>query len=1328
MAALSSERYVLLNRLADEFAERYRRGERPSLQEYLDRYPELADEIREYFPALAEVEQVKENRREVREPPSDGPMPPLQRMGDYRIIREIGHGGMGVVYEAEQVSLGRHVAVKVLPRQLRQDARTKSRFEREAKAAAKLHHTNIVPVFGVGEHDGLRYYVMQFIQGSGLDEVLEELKRLQPGPNGPVSAPKFTDGESTAPLTNVSTTDLARSLLTGGFVLAAEQEGNGPAAASAATVDRASGVAAGKAPPVRTPVARRHSDTGSLSSSSGMLPGVAAAQQSGKKRPTYWQSVARIGVQVAEALDHAHKHGVLHRDVKPSNLLLDNSGTVWVTDFGLAKVEDQQNLTETGDILGTLRYMPPEAFDGRADQRGDIYSLGLTLYELLAMRPAFDDKERNQLIRRVTTEEPPRLDKLNRDIPRDLVTIVHKAIDREMVRRYATAATLAGDLKRFLADEPIQARRVSPTERSWRWCRRNPVVAGLTVALALAFLAGFAGVTWKWRDAERQKGIARAAEQSESAQRKFAVDQANLATAEADRSRRLLYASDMSLAQQAWEAGDTGRARALLERQWPQAGQEDLRGFEWRYLWSLCQDGSRQTLRGHSGEVTAVVFSPDGKTLASTGSDRSIRLWDVASRRHVKLVGPKVSSVAFAPDGKTLALVGGGSQAVQLWDVAARCEGTAMPHPVEIEALAFSPDGKLLATCGRDPTVRIWDAATRQQLDTLAGHTGGVKCVAFSPDGTTLASGGTDNTARLWDVAARRAIATLRGHTDWVESLSFSPDGKTLASASDDTTVRLWDTAHGQPVKILRGHKTQLTSVAFSPDGKTFATGGGEGTVRMWDSMTKEVTSLLRGHSAPITAVAFAPDGRSLVSGSRDGTIKVWDIAARPDPNILTGHKAWLSSLALSPDGKTLAVSDADEQDNTVKLWDLASRQPVGIMSGHKRAVCCVAFAPNGQTLATGSGDCTVRLWDVATKEQLQEFPHDGGVLSVAFSPDGKLLAAGQGYDSVLVRDLATGHKVAELRPAYRVRFSPDGALMAASAHNIVRLWDVATWKPLAMLPRRTTEVLGLAFSPDSRTLATRDGGGTLWLWDLVQNREIGSSRGHTPTTSENFAGCVAFSPDGRRMATSGGDSAVKLWDVGLLQEVATLTGHDGPVYGVAFTPDGNTLATASGDTTARLWQAPPLESVLREPAGVLSVPPVETFRLFWLQFHGNAGASMATEGDVHRIDVTAVDGNDWHVQLCQVFNDLQEGTTYTVRFRARADAPRLLALSSQINEPDWRSIGLNERVPLSDAWRAYEFEFQAKGLARLNNIIFNVGERTGTVWIADFTLTKAAK
>jgi serine/threonine protein kinase len=372
----SSANYVLLTRLADEFAARYRAGERPSLQEYIDRYPELADDIRDLLPAMVEIEQAKEHYQEA----TPAAAPALQQLGDFRIIREVGQGGMGVVYEAEQVSLGRHVALKLLPRGLLPDARAKQRFEREARAAARLHHTNIVPVFGVGEQDGMPYYVMQFIQGLGLDQVLLELQRLRPGAEGGV-------GARPVPRSDVSAADVARSLLTGQFA---------PAAGPEATVDHAPARATDPGPAAG-------SDASAPSSSAVVLPGQSRdGSKTAGRKPTYWQSVARIGVQVAEALEYAHKQGVRHRDIKPSNLLLDTQGTVWVTDFGLAKADDQQDLTRTGDILGTLRYMPPEAFDGKADARGDLYSLGLTLYELLAFRPAFEERERNRLIQQVT--------------------------------------------------------------------------------------------------------------------------------------------------------------------------------------------------------------------------------------------------------------------------------------------------------------------------------------------------------------------------------------------------------------------------------------------------------------------------------------------------------------------------------------------------------------------------------------------------------------------------------------------------------------------------------------------------------------------------------------------------------------------------------------------------------------------------------------------------------------------------------------------------------------------------------------------------------------
>jgi WD40 repeat protein len=876
-------------------------------------------------------------------------------------------------------------------------------------------------------------------------------------------------------------------------------------------------------------------------------------------------------------------------------------------------------------------------------------------------------------------------------------------------------------LQRFVDDEPIRARRASLPERSWRWCKRNPLVAGLTAALALVFVAGFAGVTWKWRDAERQKDFARAAEWKEAAQRAIAVQQADIAIQEADRSRRFLYASDMNLAHHAWDVGDTGRARALLKRQWPEAGQDDLRGFEWRYLWRFCQEGSRQTLRGHTGAVTTAALAPDGKTLATSGSDHSIRIWDLASQRHIRLLGLGSVSLAFAPDGKTLAIAGGWVRRdVRVWDVAARCQRASFWHRSAAVDVAFSPDGKLLATACADRTVRIWEVATQREVGALEGHPGELFCVKFSPDAKTLASGGRGTAVRLWDVAARCLITTFEGHTASVTSLSFSPDGRTLASGGIDGTVRLWDTADRQEVKILRGQRTMLNSVAFSPDGKVLATGGGDGTLRLWDRTTNQVTGLLRGHTSSTAVVAFAPDGRSLVSRSDDGTIKIWDVGPRPDPNTLTDFKAGMDSLAISPDGKTLAVGDYF--DKTVKLYDMASRQRVKVLRGHEMPVWFVTFAPGGQNLASTGTDGTILLWDLTTEEPVAKFQHHDGVFSASFSPDGKYLAAGGGAE-VLVWEIATRQQVAKL-PGVRVQFSPDGTLLAARSGNTVRLWEIRTWQEVAVLKAGERDMSGLAFAPDGRILATGAPDGTLRLWDVAQKRQIASSRGHAADLYT-----AAFSPDGRRLATAGNDSAVKLWDVALLQEVATFTGHHGPVFSVAFSADGNTLATAGADATVRLWQAPPLPVALHEPADAPSVPrPVETIRLPSLELFHAAQATLTTEGNVHRIDVTAVDDTGWHAQLLQLLDDLQEGATYTVRFRAKADAPRSIVVHGQIHEPDWHNIGLNQVVVLTKDWQPYEYAFQAKDLAAWNRIIFVLGERTGTVWVADFTVNKGAK
>jgi eukaryotic-like serine/threonine-protein kinase len=436
-----------LDVLAEEFAQRYRRGETPPVSEYLERYPQWADALRELLPPVAEMEQLKRFQRAAVATRADSPRP--EQLGDYRILREVGRGGMGIVYEAVQRSLGRHVALKVLPRHSLLDPKKLERFRREAQAAANLHHTNIVPVFGVGAQDGLHYYVMQFIEGQGLDRVLSGWRA------GTVAGKR----RRTASGKNRSTDTW---------------HGAEPDADAAAVPVRARSVSEGQ-----------------------RLPLADAAGSDSR-----WRLVARVGAEAADALHYAHQQGVLHRDIKPGNLLLDAHGTVWITDFGLAKLSAEQGLTSTGDILGTLQYMAPESFKGQADARSDVYSLGVTLYELLTLEPPFRGEDTAQLLGAVYGHEltPPR--KRNPSIPRDLETIVLKATARDPERRYPTAEALAADLRRFLEDRPIRARRTTPAERLWRWCRRNPAVALLTAALVLVFLSGFVGVVWKWREAE----------------------------------------------------------------------------------------------------------------------------------------------------------------------------------------------------------------------------------------------------------------------------------------------------------------------------------------------------------------------------------------------------------------------------------------------------------------------------------------------------------------------------------------------------------------------------------------------------------------------------------------------------------------------------------------------------------------------------------------------------------------------------------------------------------------------------------------------------------
>jgi WD40 repeat protein len=1059
---------------------------------------------------------------------------------------------MGVVYEAEQESLGRRVALKVLARREEQGTRLLARFRRESRAAARLHHSNIVPVFEVGEDGGVCFYSMQFIQGQALDEVLKELVHLRAASAGTVPLPVGGTGSVASSLWNVPLDAALQQTPPDPWRLA-DLPRAGAAPGDEALADAAIG-------PLHRAAERPPSSELSAAGSNFRL---------------YCRNVARIGRQVAEALAYAHARGVIHRDIKPSNLLLDAAGVVWVTDFGLAKTEDHA-LTQAGDILGTIRYMAPERFRGEDDGRADIYALGLTLYELLVLRPAFAAEDRLRLIDQISRVEPARPRSLEPRIPVDLETIVHKAIDKEPGRRYATAAALAEDLERFLDDRPVQARRATVRERLWRSCRRSPVVSSLAATVATLLVLAALGTTWA---AWRFRGLANDLETNLYYER-IAVTQHEIMTS----------------------PPDLGRAEKLLDE-----CPERLRGWEWRYLKRLWRVEPSVLRDPGLREIYGVAFSPDDRLLASGGGDGLVKVWDLASGKVIQNLdghGDYIYCVAFSPRDGDLLASGSQDGTVKLWSRRAGAALFSWPGNGGREygaayGLAFSPDGKRLAAGGPAGTVKVWSVEGGQEELSLPGQAlQVVLSVAFSPDGKRLATGDYGGWVRTWDAASGKLLLSALGNNPPISCLAFSAGGERLVASSFNHHVRLLDAASGEFIRGFRAHTQLALGVALSPDGLRMATCGADGDVKVWDLTRDKEVLVFRAPAAMRHCVVFSRDGERLASADLDGFIRLYDatpLRGDEGQGLLTLRQpvsVW--ALALSPDGQWIATggdrfgSSPRPPVAPVSILEASTGKVVRILHGHAVIVFDLAFSPDGHYLASvGDGEDQRRaiVWDLRTGEEAfqgPEAPESRVLFTVAFSRDGRRLVAAGEAKTIQVLDARSGRLIGMLgrhdRECVDLAFSPDGAWLASlGVDGTLKLWDGTRLdqeqEAVRVIDSRTPSATGVsnvvAFDPEGRSLFVGSDSNTATIWDLGTGHLLKRYQG----LGFGYAS-MAVSPDGRWVAAAGTDCTATLIDVKTGEMLHRFRGHQGAVYRVEFLfgPGGKRLVSGSRDGTVKIW------------------------------------------------------------------------------------------------------------------------------------------------------------
>jgi eukaryotic-like serine/threonine-protein kinase len=960
--------------------------------------------------------------------------------------------------------------------------------------------------------------------------------------------------------------------------------------------------------------------------SMGFVEGQSLAQRL-KRGPLLFRQAAALMAAVTDAIDYAHQHGVIHRDLKPGNILLDPKGNPRVTDFGLAKrIQGGSGLTGSGQIMGTPGYMPPEQAGGQSGDVGpaaDVYGLGATLYALITGRPPFQAATPMETVIQVLSDEPVPPRRLIPSIPRDIETICLKCLEKQPDRRYASAAALAADLRRFLTGEPIEARPVTRLERAVKWARRKPpLAAAYTLGLLAVLLGGLGGsALWQWRSAEGARDAAKSAQADAEGQRDTAdvargqADTARaaekVARAEAESQREKLerfdYGRTMQAAHQQWQGKKVAEAVALLDSTRPY-----LRGWEWRLVRRLCH-ADLLTFKGHNTAVHSASFSPDGSWIVTWGghtakvwnaksgaenltvngdvrfvtsvsfSPEGLRLIAVARNGPVKVLDGKSGAevftlkgvigeepnASFSPDGSRIVTVSYGR--AKVWDAKSgaavltlKGSATSQPWP------SISSDGSRILTGSfggtHGSTATVWDAKSGTEIITLKADDV-IGLASFSPGGLQVVTVSQHGTAKVWDAKSGAVVLTLKGHANWVAGASFSPDGSRLVTV-DDNTAKIWDAKSGAEVLTLNGHTRRVSSASFSPDGSRVVTGSADGTAKVWNANPSTEVLTFKWHEGQVTSASFSPDGSRIVSG----TGKVWD--AKSGAELFTLSHGQRGGLGLfSRDGSRILTGGPT-------LWDAKSGALVRALNVQAGQVTSASFSPDGSRFVFGTKENTAKIWDAESGLWVRTLVgHKGRVLSASFSPDGSRVVTGSEDNAAKIWVAKNGSVVFTLKghtdAVGSASFSPDGSrILTQSRDNTGKVWDAKLGAELFTFRTRITQGDSAAsLSPDgSRVLAQSDIN-TGKVWDAKSGAELFTFKMHT-----YYGFSASFSPDGSRVLTLSDDNTAKLWDAKSGAELFTLKGHTGPVNSAAFSPDGSRILTESRDGTAKVWDAGPVE------------------------------------------------------------------------------------------------------------------------------------------------------